>query len=57
MRVLGSISLICAVTIFAWPWLKRMIHELPALPADRLFLAGICLIAGAALFFVASRTE
>jgi hypothetical protein len=30
---------------------------LPSLPADRFFLAGICLIAGAALLFVATRTE
>jgi hypothetical protein len=57
MRVLGTISLLIGVTIFSWPWLKRLVDELPTLPGDRFFLAGLCLIAGAALFLVASRTE
>ena len=57
MRVLGTIALLSAATIFSWPWIKGLVHGLPSLPADRFFLAGICLIAGAALFYVASRTE
>jgi hypothetical protein len=57
MRVFGTIALLGAVTMFSWPWIRGVVHGLPALPADRFFLVGICLIAGVALFFVASRTE
>lgn len=57
MRVFGTIALLGAVTIFSWPWLRGMVHGLPQLPGDRLFLVGVCLITGVALFFVASRTE
>jgi len=57
MRVFGTIAMLGAVTVFSWPWLRRMVPDLPTLAFDRFLLASACLAAGLVLFFIASRTE
>ena len=56
VRVFGGIALVGAVALFAWPWFRRLIPELPV-PTNTFLLAVTCLAIGIVLFFIASRTE